>query len=166
MIKWYLLWYLSKVADKSQDSALNQRIFNVVEVHLVSIEVRVVGVHCLHCSWAMLLVAKNKVYPAMEVCTDIVTFQCLKPKQNYLIHRLYPLQMHYCFPILLETNSLQDFHHAFSSSSTTILSKSSWNTERDWTGLPQEREGQSSTCLTSETPGAISSETAQVGSTK
>lgn len=50
MIKWYLLWYLSKVADKSQDSALNQRIFNVVEVHLVSIEVRVIGVNCLHCS--------------------------------------------------------------------------------------------------------------------
>lgn len=50
MIKQYLLWYLSKVADESQDSVLNQRIFNVVEVHLVSIEVRVIGVNCLHCS--------------------------------------------------------------------------------------------------------------------
>lgn len=48
MIKWYLLWYLSKVADKTQDGALNQRIFNVVEVHLVSIEVRVIGINCFH----------------------------------------------------------------------------------------------------------------------
>lgn len=83
MTKWYLLWYLSKVADKTQDGALNQRIF--VEVHLVSIEVRVIGVNCLHCSWTMLLVAKNQIYPAMEVCTHIVTFQCLKPKENQLI---------------------------------------------------------------------------------
>lgn len=48
IIKWYLLWYLSKVADKTQDGALDQRIFNFVEVHLVSIEVWVIGVNCLH----------------------------------------------------------------------------------------------------------------------
>lgn len=82
IIKWHLLWYLSKVADKTQDGALDQRIFNFVEVRLVSIEVWVIGVNCLHGSWAMLFVAKNQIYPAMKVCTDIVTFQCLKPKEN------------------------------------------------------------------------------------
>lgn len=106
MMKWYLLWYLSEVADKTQDGALNQRIFDVVEVHLVSIEVRVVGVNGLHSSWAMLLVAKNQVYPAMEVCTDIVTFQCLKPK------KINSLECIYCRCVttpcsLLETNSPQ-----------------------------------------------------------
>lgn len=50
MIKWYLLWDLSKVANKTQDGALNQRIFNVVEICFVSIEVRMIGVNCLHCS--------------------------------------------------------------------------------------------------------------------
>lgn len=50
MTKWYLLRYLSKVTDKTQDGALNQRIFNVVEVCLVSIEVRVIDINCLHCS--------------------------------------------------------------------------------------------------------------------
>lgn len=159
MIKWYLLWYLSKVADKSQDSALNQRIFNVVEVHLVSIEVRVVGVHCLHCSWAMLLMAKNKVYPAMEVCTDIVTLQCLKTKQNNLIHQTVSITN-----ALLLSNPCwrQILCKTFITLSVPPVPPFSAHTHKTL----KETEGQSATCLTSETPEAISSETTQVGSTE
>lgn len=80
----YLLWNLSKVADKSQDGAFDKWVTDAVQVHLITIEIGVKDVHSLHCSWAMLFVAKDQIYPVMEMGADIIAFQCLKPKSQNL----------------------------------------------------------------------------------
>lgn len=78
----YLFGHLSKVADKPQDGVPDQGVPNAAEVHFVSIEVRVEGVHCLHRGWPLLLEPKNEVDPVVEVGTDKVTFQSLEAKTN------------------------------------------------------------------------------------
>lgn len=80
----YLFGHLSKVADKPKDGVPDEGVPNAAEVHFVSIEVGVEGVHRLHCGRPLLLVPKNEVYPVVEVGTDEVAFQSLeaKPKEH------------------------------------------------------------------------------------
>ena len=76
----YLFVHLSKVADEPQDGASDQGVADAAEVHFVTIEVGMEGVNSLHCSWPLLLVPKNEVYPVVQVGADKITFQSLEPK--------------------------------------------------------------------------------------
>lgn len=78
----YLLWDLSKIADKSQDGALDERVANVVHLYLIAVEIGVEDVHGLHCSRALLLEAEDQIDPVVEVAADVIAFQGLKPNRS------------------------------------------------------------------------------------
>lgn len=77
MYSFYLFGNLAKVADISQDCALDEGVLSILPASL-SIEVRVERVHTFYGSGALLPVPENQVDPEMEVGTHIVTFQGLR----------------------------------------------------------------------------------------
>lgn len=73
----YLFGNLAKVADVSQDCALDDGVLSILPASL-SIEVRVERVHTFYSSRALLPVPENQVDPQVEVGTHVVTFQGLR----------------------------------------------------------------------------------------
>ncbi len=77
LFSFHLFGNLAKVADISQDCALDDGVLSILPASL-SIEVRVERVHTFYSSRALLTVPKNQVDPQVEVGTHVVTFQGLR----------------------------------------------------------------------------------------
>lgn len=70
--KSYLFWYLSKVVYKSNGCIFLQGIINTVYIHIAFIEEMMEHIDSIFCCLTLLFVAKDQVYPLMEVGTNVV----------------------------------------------------------------------------------------------
>ncbi len=92
---------LTKVVDETNHGAPLDGIIDGVDVHIALVEEVMEDVGCLDCRLATLLIAKNKVYPVMQVGRHVLALQGLQGEDKksvsiWFLHDIFTCGAHHC----------------------------------------------------------------------